>query len=73
MGGMIWSYIHTQTIASIGFLQFSLYDCESCLEPTQHSQSYQIYSFFPSGFILGFHSRDETAMLVYKIMAKCRS
>ena len=23
--------------------------------------------------ILGFHSRDETAMLVYKSMAKCRS
>ena len=23
--------------------------------------------------ILGFHPRDETAMLVYKIMAKCRS
>ena len=25
------------------------------------------------GWILGFHSRDETAMLVYKTMAKCRS
>ena len=73
MGRIISSYIHTQTIASIGFLQSSSYGCERCLGPTQHSQSYQIYSFFPSGFILGFHSRDETAMLVYKTMAKCRS
>ena len=28
-------------------------------------------SWYP--IILGFHSRDETAMLVYKTMAKCRS
>ena len=26
-----------------------------------------------AAFIFGFHSRDETAMSVYKTMAKCRS
>ena len=34
------------------------------------------YGWDPSsdpGFILGFHSPDETAMLVYKTMAQCRS
>ena len=34
-GRIISSYIHTQTMASIAFLQSSSYDCECCLGPTQ--------------------------------------
>ena len=33
----------------------------------------RVHQNIPCELILGFHSRDETAMLVNKAMAKCRS
>ena len=39
---------------------------------SNHKQCLEGFRVSPRS-ILGFHSRDETAMLVYKTMAKCRS
>ena len=45
---------------------------ETSTNPVGKEQLYCHTKFSTSG-ILGCHSRDETAMLVYKTMAKCRS